>query len=193
MELPPLTTTPPAGIDRLAGACYIANTVTVVRQGAADKVRGIYLGSGVVLFDDVRLLLGDMAESPSAHLKLGNRVIINVGCYISGEGGLVVEDDVLIGAHVRILSAGHGIHEGDEIIARNPLTYEQIQVGQGAWIGAGSTILQGVSIGKGAVVGAGSVVTRDVPDFAIAMGNPARVKGYRKGYEPRRWWWFFRP
>ena len=46
---------------------------------------------------------------------------------------------------------------------------------KGAWIGAGSTILPGVSIGEHAIVGAASVVTHDVPDFAVAVGNPAKV------------------
>ena len=191
MVLPPLTSVPPSGVDGLEGPCHIADTVSVARSGPLDRTRGIYLGEGVILFDYVRLLLGDVSQLPHANLRLGNRVIINVSSYISGEGGLTVEDDVLMGAHVRILSAGHSVHGGDPVIARNPLTYAPIHISTGAWLGAGSTILQGVSIGKGAVVGAGSVVTRAVPDFAIAVGNPARVKGYRKGYEPRRWWWFF--
>jgi galactoside O-acetyltransferase len=150
------------------------------------------LGEGVILFDYVRLLLGDVSQSPYANLRLGNRVIINVSSYISGEGGLAVEDDVLIGAYVRILSAGHSIHGGDPVIARNPLTYAPIHISTGAWLGAGSTILQGVTIGMGAVVGAGAVVTSDIPAFGIAVGNPARIKGYRKGYEPKRWWRFSR-
>lgn len=192
MNLPPLVVAPPSGIDRLDGPCSIANTVTVMRYGKTDNQRGIYLGEGVILFDHVRLLIGDLTQSPYANLRLGNRVIINVGAYISGEGGLHIEDDVLIGAHARILSAGHAIHGGDAVVARNPLTYAPIHIGMGAWLGAGSTVLQGVTIGNGAVIGAGSVVTRDVPAFAIAVGNPARIKGYRKGHGPKLWWRIFR-
>jgi galactoside O-acetyltransferase len=50
-----------------------------------------------------------------------------------------------------------------------------IKISKGAWIGARSMILKGVTIGKGAVVGAGSVVTKDVPDWTVVAGNPARV------------------
>ncbi len=182
MSLPPMRDAPPAGIDRLDGECYIADTVSVMRYGAPNPERGIHLGVGVMLFDHVRLLLGNPDEHPQAYIRLGNRVIINVGCYVSGEGGLIIEDDVLIGAHTHILSAGHQIHGGDAVIARNPLSYAPVHIGTGAWLGAGSAVLQGVTIGSGAVVGAGSVVTRDVPAFAIVVGNPSRIKGFRKGH-----------
>lgn len=176
-----------AGIDRVGRDCRISPSVTVMRIGSPLADRGIVLGDEVMLFDHVRLLIGDLQLSPRTGIRLGDRVIINVGGYISGEGGLVVEDDVLIGAHVRILSAGHAIHGGDARIARNPITHAPVHIGAGAWIGAGATVLQGVTIGHGAAVGAASVVTRDVPPFAVVVGNPARVIRYREGHAPA-WW-----
>ena len=55
------------------------------------------------------------------------------------------------------------------------LTCKPVLIRKGAWIGAGVTILPGVCIGKHAIVGAASVVTKDVPDYAVAVGNPAKV------------------
>lgn len=55
------------------------------------------------------------------------------------------------------------------------LTCKPVLIKESAWIGAGATILPGVCIGKHAVIGAASVVTKDVPDYAVAVGNPARV------------------
>lgn len=55
------------------------------------------------------------------------------------------------------------------------LTCKPIRIQKGAWIGANAVILAGVSVGKHAIVGAGAVVTKDVPDYAVVVGNPAKV------------------
>ncbi|MBV1774739.1 acyltransferase [Burkholderiaceae bacterium DAT-1] len=155
-------------------------------RGPSIDARGIRMGDQVKIFPFVRFVTGSFSENILADIHIGHRVAINAGAYLSGEGGLCIGDDVLIAPHVRILSAGHEIHQGSPIVAHNPLTYGAISIKDGAWIGAGATVLQGVTIGKGAVVGAGAVVTRDVPDMAIVIGNPARIYGYR-GERPRGW------
>lgn len=178
-------------IDRIGSNCRIASSVSIMRYGPTMTGRGILLGDGVTLFDHARLVLGDLRLSPHTNLVLGDRVTINVGCYLSGEGGLILEEGVLIGPHCRILSAGHAIHGHDAMIIDNPLTHAPIHIARGAWIGGGSTVLQGVTIGEGAVIGAGSVVTRSIPAFAVAVGIPARVRHYRRGHAPKRWWHFW--
>lgn len=61
-----------------------------------------------------------------------------------------------------------------------------VSIGRDTWIGGGVTILAGVSIGRGCTIGAGSIVTRDVPDFSIAVGSPAKVVGkVEEGAEPK--------
>ena len=179
------------GIDAMGRGCCISPTVSVFRPPNRHPQAGIFLGDGVLLFDNVRLLLGEA----DTRLALGHRVIINVGCYISGEGGLTIDEDVLIGPHVRLLSAGHAIHGGDPVVERNPITRGEIRVGRGAWIAGGATVLEGVTIGEGAVVGAGSVVTSSVPAFAVVVGNPARIACYRRGHasDGSRWRQWFRP
>ncbi|ADJ27851.1 acyltransferase [Nitrosococcus watsonii] len=178
------------GVDKLGKNCRISPTVSVMRIGRPCLDRGIFLGDEVVLFDYVRLVLGDLGLSPETKLILGNRAIINVGSYLSGEGGLIIGDEVLVGPHVRILSAGHQIHGGSSSIARNPITHQPIHIGKGAWIGAGSTLLQGITVGEGGVVGAGSVVTKSVPPHAVVVGNPARIKRYRRGHGVGKGWRF---
>lgn len=185
-----------AGIDQLGENCRIASSVSVLRHGN----RGgnlLCLGVGVALFDYVRLVLGDVSINGDARMDIGARTIVNVGCYLSGEGGLTIGEEVLIGPQVRIFSAGHAIHGGEAAIYRNNLTYGSVQIEDGAWIGGGATVLPGVTIGRGAVIGAGSVVTRNVPSYAIAAGNPAKIRHYRLGYGPSssnwlqrmtRWW-----
>lgn len=182
LGIPPVVSTF-EGIDRLGDDCRIAGNVTVMRYGERG-VPVITLGNGCSLYEGVRLVVGDPAQHPHCGLHLGDRVIVNVGAYLSGEGGLVVENDVLIGPGARLLSAGHRVHGGDPRINHNPLTHASVRLREGCWIGAGAIVLQGVTIGRGAVVGAGSVVTRSVPDFAVAVGNPARVIHYRRGFKP---------
>ena len=186
----PVSTFP--GIDRIGEDCHIASTVTVMRVDNYPADRGIFLGDRISLYDGVRLVLGDPMQHPDTGLLLHSDVIINAFCYLSGEGGLEIDREVLLGSHVRLLSAGHSIDDNDPRIWRNPLTYGKIYIGPGAWIGAGATVLQGITIGEGAVVGAGSVVTRSVPPFGIVAGNPARLLRYRKGFEPPRRPWYRR-
>ena len=186
------------GIDSIGQQCRIASSVTVFRDYNKIPNHGIILGDNVSLYDHVRLVLGDPAQHPDTNLVLGNNIIVNTFCYLSGEGGLTISDEVLIGPYVRILSAGHVIDDGQLSVWRNPLNYGRITIDTGAWVAAGVTILQGVSIGSGAVIGAASVVSCDIPSAAIAVGSPARVLRYRKGFEPaktflpRRWLGRFR-
>lgn len=84
-------------------------------------------------------------------------------------GGATIEDDVSIVANTQILTNNHD--EKDHRI----LLCKPVHIKKNAWIGAGVTILPGVTIGENVIVGDASVVTKDVPDNAIVVGNPARV------------------
>lgn len=148
--------------------------------------RGIFIGRDCVIYPRNRLVLGDMNANPEANMVIGNNVLINAGGYLSGEGGLQIGNFVLIGPNVNILSAGHEFGNPDKPIQKQGLTYGKIIIEDDAWIGAGSVVLQGITIGKGAIVGAGSVVTRNVPPYAIVIGNPARIVKYRNSQEPEK-------
>jgi len=84
-----------------------------------------------------------------------------------------IGDDVLFGPNVQLLAAGHPLDptertDGQEFGA-------SIRIGHRAWLGGGAIVCPQVTIGDGAVIGAGSVVTRDVPAYTVAVGNPCRV------------------
>lgn len=165
-------------IDQMGAGCRIADSVSFVRQRPDVCTARISLGEGVMLFDGVRLVLGADLHT-SAFIRIGGGSVINVGSYLSGEGGLDIGEGVLVGPHAALLSAGHSLDAAEPCVARNPLTRAPVRIGAGAWIGARSIVLQGVRIGEGAVIGAGSVVTRDVPPMAVAVGNPARIMRFR--------------
>ncbi len=175
----------PPGIDQVGTGCRISDTVSVYTDISHSERGRIVLGDEVILLDHVRLVTGDTRTNKEAFIHMGSRIIVNVGCYLSGEGGLRIEDEVLIGPGAKLLSAGHEYDNKPVSIYRHSLTYGTVTVEKGAWIGAGAIILEGVSVGKGAVVGAASVVTKNVPAFSVVAGNPARVIKWREGFRPK--------
>ena len=102
-------------------------------------------------------------------MKIGKHVLINSNLLAMARGGITIEDHAMIAANVQLISNNHDPY------GRMVLPCKPVLIKESAWIGAGATILPGVCIGKHAVVGACSVVTKDVPDYAVAVGNPARV------------------
>lgn len=100
-------------------------------------------------------------------MVIGNRVTIKPGGKLCD--GVRVSDDVFVGPNV--VFTNDKSPRSKEYPEQYPIT----TVKEGASIGANSTILPNITIGKRAMIGAGSVVTRDVPDNALALGNPARV------------------
>lgn len=166
------------GVDRLGAGCRIDPSVSVMRFGERSDV--VLLSEAVSLYAQTRLVLGDVTADPCVGIRIGARTIVNVGAYLSGEGGLEIGEDVLIGPHAKLLSAGHAIDEGDVIIARNRITRARIMVEDGAWIGAGAMVLEGVRIGRGAVVAAGALVRQDVPAGMVAAGMPATLMRARR-------------
>ncbi len=105
-------------------------------------------------------------------MKIGKGVFINSNLLAMARGGITIEDGVQIAANVQLLSNNHDPYD------LSVLTCKPVLIKHDAWIGAGATILPGVCIGKHAIVGAASVVTKDVPDYAVAVGNPAKVIKY---------------
>jgi len=102
-------------------------------------------------------------------LRIGDRVFLNNGVFISCVHEITIGDDVAIANEAYLTdSDSHGV-EG-RAVREAP-----IRIGNGSWIGARAIILPGVTIGSRVLVAAGAVVTRDVPDDTLVGGNPARV------------------
>ena len=172
-------------IDKIGENTTIHPGVEVFAKNTPMDGRGISVGSDCVIYPRNRFVLGDLKFNADANLSVGNNVHINAGGYISGEGGVSMGDYVLIGPNTCILSAGHVYDDLSQPIQMQELTYGPIIVGQDVWIGGSCVILQNVVIGDGAVIGAGSVVCKDVPPLAVVVGNPARIVKYR-GDKSRR-------
>jgi len=109
------------------------------------------------------------------NIQMGNNSSFNKDCWVSGGGGLNIGNNVLIGPKVIIHSANHNYCKMDQLIINQGHTFKHVNIGNDVWIGAGVIVLPGVTIENGCVIGAGSVVTKNIPSYSVAVGNPAKV------------------
>jgi virginiamycin A acetyltransferase len=95
--------------------------------------------------------------------ELGNAVYVGTRCLI---GLVTIEDGVLLADHVQVLSGGR------QHVSSEPM-FTRVQIGRSTWVGSGAIVM--ADVGEHCIIGAGSVVTKPIPDFSVAVGNPARV------------------
>lgn len=138
-----------------------------------------------VMIDEQSQVDGSLLfDRENASIAIGKRVFMN-GSLAAAEG-ISIGDDVLIAWGVTIMDHNsHSIsfsHRSEDVInwrvGKKDWTYVKIKpvkIANKVWIGFNSIVLKGVTIGEGAVVGAGSVVTKDVPEWTVVAGNPARI------------------
>ena len=130
---------------------------------------------------DVCFTFGTIFAVPGS--RVGNRVYVGAFCCI---GECVLEDDVTLASHVSLLSGArqHGIERLDIPIRMQPGIRQRVTIGRDTWIGERATVM--ADVGRHCVIGAGAVVVKPIPDFAIAVGVPAKVIGYREDLVERR-------
>ena len=107
------------------------------------------------------------------NIEVGENFFANYNLTVLDVGKVRIGDNVMIAPNVSIYTAGHPLHPD----SRNS-KYEYgipVTIGDNVWIGGSVVILPGVNIGNNVVIGAGSVVTKDIPDWSLAVGNPCRV------------------
>jgi acetyltransferase-like isoleucine patch superfamily enzyme len=167
------TVTPQHGqIAKLRDASY--TTLGLIRKlnASADpiEIRTILSEITDTPIDETVALFPPVHINYGKHLSLGKNIFINFNCIFLALGGIVIEDNVLIGPDVKIISEGHPL----SISERQSLMPGKIHIKKNAWIGAGATILPGITIGENSVVAAGAVVSRDVAPNTVVGGVPAK-------------------
>ncbi|MBX3395775.1 MAG: acyltransferase [Phycisphaerae bacterium] len=113
-------------------------------------------------------------------IEIGDNSGIGYECFLEATGPIRIGSWVRMGPRVSFFTTNHQFGRRDVLIKHQGYSVGTIEVGDDAWLGANVTILSNVKIGRGAVIGAGSVVTKDIPEYAIAVGNPANVVKYRE-------------
>lgn len=109
----------------------------------------------------------------SGHVIIGDRVRVGIGSVVIGP--VTMGNGSGLGQHVFVSGFNHGYEDANKNSSVQPLVVKPVVIEEEAHIGANSVVLAGVTIGKRCQIGAGSVVTKDIPPFSVAVGNPARV------------------
>lgn len=137
----------------------------------------ISVGNNTTILRDFRLAVyGEEADCPV--ISIGNDCYIGFGfTVLAGDAAkITVGNEVLIASNVLITNENHG---NNPTVSSNYMDQElvcaDVEIGDGCWIGEKVCILPGVTIGKRSIVGAGSIVTKSIPEYSIAVGNPAKV------------------
>lgn len=119
--------------------------------------------------DEVRILTPFICDFGN-RVTFGKGVFINHSAILSASGGIEFQDGCMAAPGLRIATINHDMNQ-----RHTTYTYGKVTIKKNAWIGMNVTICPGVTIGEYAVVGAGAVVTKDVPDYAVVGGVPAKV------------------
>ena len=156
---------------------YIGSPLTIGDNVTIDCLgkSGIKLGSNVNIPDGSFIRCTGVISELGVGLEIGNNTGLGHNSFINAQGGVSIGNDVIIGPNVSILAENHVFDSPDELIRLQGVNRIGIKIENNVWIGANVTILDGVQIGTGCVIGAGSVVTKSLPSYSIAVGNPCKV------------------
>jgi len=153
---------------RLGKYCFIGSEVVIFERK----------GGGYIQLDDrVQIYRGTALETGlGGTINVGLNASIHPFCHLYAYlAPINIGQGVMLAPNCALYSYDHSLAPDKPIRLQPPTTKGGIIIGDEAWLGFGTIVLNGVTIGKGAAIGAGSVVTSDIPDNAIAVGNPARV------------------
>lgn len=159
--------------NQIAEAAVRTTKLLIELNSTADteKVRQLWGEISGTPLDSSTMIQIPVYVNIGKFTRIGKNVYINHLCSFLDMGTITIGDNVLIGPKVNILSEEHPVNPAE----RKALMVRPVVIKNGAWIGAGATILPGVTVGENSVVAAGAVVNKDVPDNTVVGGIPARV------------------
>lgn len=137
----------------------------------ADEVRKLFSQLTGIEVDASFWLMPPFYTDFGKNIRVGKNVFINHCCEFMDRGGITLEDDVLIGPKVNLITINHPIDPA----TRRSTYCAPIVIKKKAWIGAAVSVMPGVTIGENSIVAANAVVTKDVPSNTIVGGIPAKV------------------
>jgi acetyltransferase-like isoleucine patch superfamily enzyme len=180
---------------RLKGAkvgwnCQINGPIKILLRDKAS-LRNLKIGNNVTFGGKIyirmrkngRIVLGDgvrtgtevwLVTANDAEINVGENSILNSYNILNGGHGLKIGTNCIFGGFVYINTSDHGFRKG-ELIQKQGFFGAPVEIGDDVWLGGHVFINKGLKIGNGAVIGAGAIVTKNIPEYSIAVGNPAEV------------------
>lgn len=162
---------------------YRSSVKNVIR---IEKPKNIFIGKNVSIGKYAWLAANPLTGHQDCKLKIGDNTYIGNSAHIYCTKSITIENSVLIADKVYISDNQHGYKNVDQPIINQPIVQlNDVVIKEGCWIGE-NVCISGASVGKNSVVGANSVVTKDIPDYCIAVGSPARIIK-RYSFEKNAW------
>lgn len=154
---------------------FLGNRVFIGENSYLDPFN---LGNEIRIEDDVQIardcILKASLRSRNGKICVREGVVLNTRSFLYGEN-IEIGKNSLLGLGVHLISGANIFKDTSIPIKFQDSEHERIEIGEDVWLGALVVVLNGVTIEKGSVIGAGSVVTKDIPEYSIAVGVPAKV------------------
>lgn len=172
-------------------AKFISPKIRIIRFPIEIRGRK-YIDFGRRLTTGKGCRLEAFSRAAGKKIIFGNNVQINDYVHLSSMEKIIIGDNVLMASHIYISDNSHGFYKGDNQTAPNIPPIKRaykiapVVIGNNVWIGEGCIIMPGVTIGDGAIIGANSTVTKNIPENSLAVGQPAKVIK-RFDYSQNRW------
>lgn len=126
------------------------------------------------------VMIANSHPNPESGIRFGHGIELGSFVHLDYSGGLYIGNNVTISEGAKIYTHNHTVDKANIHWREQPIRFSALRIEDDVWIGTNSVILESCNtIGRGAIVGAGAVVTKDVPPYAVVVGNPARVVKYR--------------
>lgn len=158
---------------RLGNRVVIDDYALIDARGASEE--------GIIIGDDVIIGRGTTIRAKVGTIQIGPQSNVGEGSTLVAQGGILIEEMVTIAGHCHISGGAYQI-ERDGLSEREHEKHTKgpIRIDRKARLGMGVIVLDGVHIGEGSIIGAASVVTKDIPEYSVAVGSPAIVKRVRE-------------
>jgi acetyltransferase-like isoleucine patch superfamily enzyme len=181
-------------LGRLGRKCFIEKNIRFFNPARLLLGDRVFLGEGsffdigsgpsaIMIGSDSHISRAVTIRTQLGKVAIGEKINVGSNSFIYGYGDIEIGDNTLIANQVEIISGTHTFDDLSRPMRFQGRTPSRIVIGEDVWIGTHAIILGGVKIGRGAVIGAGAVVHRDIQEYAVAVGVPARVVRSRRRYK----------